>query len=153
MQRMGAISDPNDLNVKDLCLRNLATLHSVPLSKLESQYESHYITAWYSEPLARGAFALYGPGQFGSKDDQGLSLFASMKSPAAGGRFHFAGEATSIHHGWVLGALNSAWRAVYNVLASSPKLRHQLVKGWGIPDEEDVETLRQLYKLGVSGMI
>ena len=150
---MGSILDANDPAIVDICLSNLATLHNVPLSTLKELYVEHFTVAWYSEPLARGAFALFGPGQFGSRDDQGLSLFAGIKSPAASGRLHFAGEATSVHHAWVLGAINSAWRAVHNVLAGEDELRKKLIDLWGIPDEEDVETLRELYKLGYTGMI
>ena len=77
------------------------------------------------------------------------SMFASMKAPAADGKLHIAGEATSAHHAWVLGALNSAWRAVYNALGQldpqeAEVKRALLVKLWGIPDEEDIKALLKL---------
>ena len=106
-----------------------------------------YALDWHSDPLARGAFALFGPGQFGYTGDQGESLFASMKAPGANGKLHIAGEATSVHHAWVLGALNSGWRAVYNALDRYPnaeKKRKDLIAKWGIPDEEDPEHLLKL---------
>ena len=50
--------DPKDPAIKDICLRNLSAIHNVPLATLEAQYVDHYTTAWYSEPLARGAYAI-----------------------------------------------------------------------------------------------
>ncbi|KAF7349913.1 Amine oxidase [Mycena venus] len=32
------------------------------------------------------------------------------------GMFYFAGEATSVHHAWVVGSLNSAYRSVLEIL-------------------------------------
>ena len=51
-----------------------------------------------------GAFAFFGPGNFGN-------AYTSLTLPAADGRLHFAGEAISVRHAWVEGALDSAWRA------------------------------------------
>jgi len=39
-----------------------------------------------------------------------------LNSFAAKGRLHFAGEALSVRHAWVVGALDSAWRAVHEYL-------------------------------------
>jgi monoamine oxidase len=33
------------------------------------------------------------------------------------GMFHFAGEATSVHHAWVVGSLNSAYRSVLEIVS------------------------------------
>ena len=48
----------------------------------------------------------------------------------------FAGEATSVCHGWVAGALNSAWRAVdqYLLLNRPKSYRDMFWDKWG-PNE------------------
>lgn len=110
-------------------------------------------TGKYRDPYTRGAFALYGPGQFGYASPTGQavphppSMFSALKAPAANGKLHFAGEATSAHHAWVLGSLNSAWRAVYNALEGHPLLQADLIDKWGIPDEETEINLKSLQLL------
>lgn len=42
-----------------------------------------------------GAFAHFGPGKF-------EDLYDSLNSPAAKGRLHFAGEAISVRHAYVV---------------------------------------------------
>jgi Flavin containing amine oxidoreductase len=56
-----------------------------------------------------GAFAHFAPGQFST-------FFADIVQPAGHGRFHFAGEVASPYHAWVSGALDSAKRAVAEIL-------------------------------------
>ncbi|KAK7678543.1 hypothetical protein QCA50_018415 [Cerrena zonata] len=135
-----------DKDLLKITLNNLEKLHRIPQSKF-GKVVDHKTHAWYNDRYSRGAFALFGPGQFGPANDK-TSLFASIKAPAADGRFHIAGEATSVHHAWVLGALNSAWRAVYNVLLKQrPDKIPLLIKNWGIPDEESEKGLLQLNAL------
>lgn len=55
------------------------------------------------------AFAHFAPGQFST-------FFADIVQPAAYGRFHFAGEVASANHAWVAGVLDSAVRAVAEIL-------------------------------------
>ncbi|KAF7370563.1 Amine oxidase [Mycena sanguinolenta] len=142
-QRLGGLAQgvgtEADQRLVELTLQNLSQLHGIPLV-------DHYAYNWHNNEDARGAFALFGPGQFGNRQ-QTNSMFVSMKAPAAGGKLHFAGEATSAHHAWVLGALNSAWRAVYSTLGRMQDAvikREQLIKEWKIPDEEDPESLIKL---------
>ncbi|KAA1477082.1 FAD/NAD(P)-binding domain-containing protein [Dentipellis sp. KUC8613] len=107
----------------------------------------YHVYSWDNAAFSRGAFAFYGPGQFGAPGEDGR-LFTSIKAPAAEGHLQIAGEATSVHHAWVLGALNSAWRAVYNVLIKSyPSKVDLLIKNWGIPDEENQRSLLRLAEL------
>ena len=150
-QRLGGLARGKgteaDKLLVELTLNNLSQLHGVPREKF-GKLVDHYAYDWHHSENARGAFALFGPGQFG-QPAPGSSLFASMKAPAAGGKLHIAGEATSAHHAWVLGALNSAWRAVYNALGKlSPeeriKGRQRLIEFWGVPDEETPESLDYL---------
>lgn len=127
----GPLSKAEDI-LKELVLDNLCKLHGFLRSKLPP-LEGFYVFDWYRDPYTRGEFALYGPGQFGYASPTGQvephppSMFSALKAPAANGKLHFAGEATSAHHAWVLGSLNSAWRAVYNALEGYPLLQADLI--------------------------
>ncbi|EMD32510.1 hypothetical protein CERSUDRAFT_99235 [Gelatoporia subvermispora B] len=148
-RRLGALCQPqNEDELLELILDNLEKLHGVPRTNFGKVLGFH-AHSWESDPYARGGFALFGPAQFGHPGVQ-QSLFASMKAPAAGGMFHIAGEATSLHHAWVLGALNSAWRAVYNALVHRPEDRAKLIENWGIPEEEREVQLQKLANLALN---
>ncbi|KAK7686113.1 hypothetical protein QCA50_010925 [Cerrena zonata] len=134
-----------DKDLLEIALTDLERLHGIPREKFGDVLD-HYTHAWYNDQYTRGAFAHFGPGQFGRAFDH-KSLFASLKAPAANGRLHIAGEATSVHHGWILGAVNSAWRAVYNALIHRPEKRRELIERWGVPDEESEKLLLQLAAL------
>ncbi|OAX30569.1 hypothetical protein K503DRAFT_788363, partial [Rhizopogon vinicolor AM-OR11-026] len=72
---------------------------------LAAQYITHHAFDWSHNPFSSGSYALFGPGQFSH-------LYPYLVRPAADGRLHFAGEASSAHHSWIVGALESAQRAV-----------------------------------------
>ena len=164
--------------LRELVVHDLAKIHILPqpdpdsmkreIKRLEAEIDSRitdsFAFAWYNDPNYRGAFAIFGPSQFYDTtpivNGGGASLFDSVKVPGPGGRFHVAGEATSTHHGWIIGALNSAWRAVNNVIkgcSDEKELREKLTKpfkdgGWDIPDEEPEQTvIDHGYELGMSG--
>lgn len=65
----------------------------------------------------------------------------SLNCPAGNGRLHFAGEALSARHAWVEGALDSAWRAVAELLwaggesKEAKELQEKFVKNWGVNQE------------------
>ncbi|KAF7302450.1 Amino-oxidase domain-containing protein [Mycena chlorophos] len=145
-QRIGGLAAPeNHTQLLELVKKNLAQLHGITEAAM-GDVVAFKIFNWHNEPHSRGAFPLFRPSQF-TKTDDAQSMFASLKTPGAGGKLHFAGEATSVHHAWILGALNSAWRAVWNALQlreDAEELRRQLRDEWGVPDEEDVKLLRQL---------
>lgn len=65
-----------------------------------------------------------------------------MTKPAAKGSLHFAGEATSTHHAWIVGALDSAWRAVYHILLKEGA--HELIKKF----VEDKKMIPEEIKIG-----
>ena len=62
--------------------------------------------AWYEDPYAGGAFALFDPGQ------ESL-LQADIQAPE--GRVYFAGEHCSLWHAWIQGALESGIRAARQI--------------------------------------
>ena len=74
---------------------------------IRSEFEKGAVQRWSAAPWARGAFALYRPGEM-------TTLMPALAS--AEGGLHFAGEHTSIWTGWMEGALESGERAAREVL-------------------------------------
>lgn len=64
--------------------------------------------SWDRHPWSGGAFAWFNPGQHST-------LYRHLLEPE--GRVHFAGEHASLNHTWMQGALESALRAVKEILA------------------------------------
>ncbi|KAF3403514.1 putative bifunctional amine oxidase [Penicillium rolfsii] len=135
--RIGALVQPGSSEQQqeelvDCVLRDLATLHQphVSYEKLRTAYIEHHAFCWGNSPFASGAFALFRAGQFSQ-------LYPFLSLPAADGKFHIVGEASSIHHGWVVGALNSAYIAVYRFLVRFNQWRaiEVLEQKWGTVDE------------------
>lgn len=85
-------------------LDDVARLHP----RIREVFEVGSSYAWYGDRWARGAFALFQPGQQSS-------LYADIVKPE--GRILFAGEHCSLHHAWIQGALESgieAARAIHS---------------------------------------
>lgn len=93
----------------DTIIEDIAVMHNIPLKDLQGQYVDHFAWDWQNYEYTRGAFALFNPGQF-------YEMFPSITRPAGEGLLHFAGEATSVHHAWIAGAIASAYRAVAEIL-------------------------------------
>ncbi|KAI6041672.1 hypothetical protein EDC04DRAFT_2601598 [Pisolithus marmoratus] len=112
-ERLGSITMPDKIEMlKGLVLRNLADAHGDPITLefLQDQFLDINVKDWSHDAYAMGAFAFFGPSDF-------QELYSSLTYPAANKRLHFAGEAISTRHAWVVGALDSAWRAVHEYLA------------------------------------
>ncbi|KAG9218552.1 hypothetical protein PLEOSDRAFT_1064574 [Pleurotus ostreatus PC15] len=112
-ERLGALigtgKDTYNGQLKELVLRDLATVHNLDISFLAGEFVDMYPWDWSHDPLTTGAFAFFGPGMFSE-------VYKYLTIPTPNGRFHFAGEALSVRHAWVVGALDSAWRAVKEIL-------------------------------------
>ncbi len=84
-------------------LRNLATIHG-------DQVYREFITgasySWTLDPFACGAVTFFKPGQQSA-------LFPYIPTPE--GRVHFAGEHTTLTHGWIQGAIESGIRVALEV--------------------------------------
>ncbi|KZP10613.1 amine oxidase [Athelia psychrophila] len=106
-----------------LVLRNLAEVHNVDVNILTGQVIAIHAWDWNADPYAMGCSAFFGPGDF-------EHLYPHMCRPAASGRLHFAGDAISARHAWVVGALDSAWRAVEELLIHSTALHTKLPEFW-----------------------
>ncbi|PNP59158.1 hypothetical protein THARTR1_01406 [Trichoderma harzianum] len=103
---------PKEDELVELILQNLARLHSEHMTyeQIKAAYMGVYHAyCWSHDPNVGGAFALFGPGQFSN-------LYPYLMRPAANGKFHIVGEASSVHHAWIIGSLESAYTAVYQFL-------------------------------------
>lgn len=103
---------PKDL--LDVILRDLTDMHGIRDTDGNIDYNflvnlmvDNHAWDWYANEYSMGGHALFGPGQF-------TSLYPKVTQPTFG-RLHLAGEATSVHHTWITGALNSAFRSLVQV--------------------------------------
>jgi monoamine oxidase len=133
-ERMGALSDEERVNE---CLKGIAYLYpEVDVYKEFAGYEPEVTTkTWFWDRHAGGgAFALFKPGQF-------KSLYPALLTPEFEGHLNFAGECCSVHHGWIVGALDSAYNAVRNILehmGAKDKIK-QMEKTWGSLSAPDID--------------
>ncbi|KAG8736327.1 hypothetical protein FRC10_009450 [Ceratobasidium sp. 414] len=98
-------------------LKDLTDMHGITdPTYLQGLMLDYHVYNWYAHEFSMGAFALFGPGQF-------ENLYPWVTKPVYG-RLHFAGEATSVHHAWVVGALNSAYRSLVEI-NNNPQLEHE----------------------------
>ncbi|KAF8147675.1 flavin-containing amine oxidoreductase-domain containing protein [Crassisporium funariophilum] len=128
-ERLGSLiktgEEKFEAQLKTLVLSNLAAVHNVTFEYLNEKFVEMHSWDWNHNPYTMGAFAFFGPGDF---DD----MYTSLIRPAAHDKLHFAGEALSVRHAWVVGALDSAWRAVHNYLTfTNPDKRPEFYKKWG----------------------
>lgn len=117
----------------NMTLRDLADLNGVTFEFLEDQLEGYHAQDWYGSAYSNGAFAMFGPGQFSN-------MMPWLMRPGADGHVHFAGEALSSGHAWIIGAVNSAWRTVYEILSTEgmEEKAREFVQMWGVIDEVDM---------------
>ncbi|KAF8475407.1 amine oxidase [Gautieria morchelliformis] len=94
-----------------LILQDLSAMHEIPYDTLKNKVKAFHEWNWYGDAFTVGAWAAFGPGQFNT-------LYPEVTKPAAHGLLHFAGEATSVNHAWVAGALDSAYRCVMQIVSS-----------------------------------
>ncbi|KAI9768111.1 MAG: hypothetical protein M1839_004192 [Geoglossum umbratile] len=111
--RIGSLIRPNspegEDELKELMLQGLARLHNISYDTIKPLYITHHAWDWYQNPYTMGAYADFNPAQFST-------LYPYLSRPAASGLLHFAGEAMSAHHAWIVGALESGYRAVDHFL-------------------------------------
>jgi hypothetical protein len=118
-ERMGALMSSSnkheqqledEVELKDLVLRDLAKMHSSDEMSEEEVYKmisesylDHFAHDWTHDPNTSGAFAFFRPQQFSN-------VWNHLIHP--GGNLLLIGEASSPHHAWVVGALESAVHGV-----------------------------------------
>jgi monoamine oxidase len=100
------------------------------MSFLQDQLVEANLWDRYSQPYSIGAYALFAPAQF-------PDVLPPLMRPSGNGRQITAGEATCSGNAWVFGALNTAYRAVMEVLAVGGRadLIEKMIKTWRPVDE------------------
>ncbi|KAH6635892.1 hypothetical protein F5144DRAFT_160163 [Chaetomium tenue] len=113
----------------DIVMADLAAMHDYDEAELRKLVVSYHIHDWNRDPNVNGHFCLHGPGQFSS-------FFGHIRRPAAGGRLFVAGEGTSVFPGWIVGALNSSYRAIHQMLLCklmrALDSREDMIYIWGL---------------------
>jgi monoamine oxidase len=119
--------------ITHIVLEEMARLHDISIEFLQDQLVETHLWDWYNHPYSDGAYALFAPAQFSD-------VLPPLMRPSCNGRLHTAGEATSSGHAWIVGALNSAYRAVMEVLSVEGRtdLMEEMVRIWGVVDEMDM---------------
>jgi monoamine oxidase len=111
-ERMGALSDEDRVNE---CLKGIQFMYpEIDIYQFYEGYkpEVNSKTWFWDSHAGGGAFALFNPGQF-------KHLYPTFLTPEFDGCLNFAGECCSVHHGWIVGALDSAYNAVHNILTQA----------------------------------
>ncbi|KDR71802.1 hypothetical protein GALMADRAFT_74617 [Galerina marginata CBS 339.88] len=124
---------------------DLAEIHGQSAGWYRKQTLDYYAYDWYHNRYTMGGYAFFGPGQFSD-------LYLEITKPAADGYLHFGGEAASCHHAWVAGALDSAWRCVWEILAKdgTQEQKQEFQTKYGAKKEFDnAETATLQYYRGV----
>ena len=101
--RWGAMDEETRL---EEALDDVSQIHP----RIREEYEVGASHAWYGDRYARGAFALFTPGQQSE-------LQKDITRPE--GRVYFAGEHCSLYHAWIQGALESGIRAAREIHEAS----------------------------------
>lgn len=99
----------NESQIFDIVMADLAAMHEYDEGALRKLVVSYHVHDWNHDPYVNGHFCMPGPGQFSS-------LFGHIRRPASRGRLFVAGEGTSVFPGWIVGALNSSYRAIHQML-------------------------------------
>lgn len=125
----GKPKPPSEAELIELIIFDLSLLHqkTTSLPKIKEAFTGEYHAwSWPHDPHAAGAFALFAPGQFSN-------LYPFLSRPTAQSKFHIVGEASSSHHAWIVGALDSAHGAVYQFLYRYRMwdAMRKLEKNWG----------------------
>ncbi|KIJ28053.1 hypothetical protein M422DRAFT_83647, partial [Sphaerobolus stellatus SS14] len=128
-ERMGSLFGSPDFEeqLQTLVLRDLADVHGLNFTELQNMLVETHTWDWNHDPYTMGAFAFFGPGDF-------AELYPVLNAPNDAGSLHFAGEALSTRHAWVVGALDSAWRAVQEYLICSnqwTEKKDEFHRKWG----------------------
>ncbi len=143
-QSLGALINKDTERLSKIVLKELADIHDMDLDFLRSELIDTFAWSWSDDlhsmgnacllfvialrlidSLIKGGFALFGPGKF-------KNVYTSMNTSAADGLLHFAGDALTPRQAWVEGALDSAWRAVNEMLWLMPDRRQYLLDFYGL---------------------
>ncbi|KAH8759451.1 L-amino acid oxidase [Diaporthe sp. PMI_573] len=127
----------------EITLSDLAALNNVSYGFVREQFVGIHAYDWYQseasyhyksdakKQFSNGAFAMFGPGEFST-------VMPYLMTPAWNGHMHFGGEALSSGHAWIIGAVNSAWRTVMEILDTEglEDKADELNSMWGGPIDD-----------------
>jgi len=133
-RKLGALSDRERI---EECLKGIQYLYpDVNVYECFAGYHDGKTTkTWFwDEHAGGGAFVLFNPSQF-------KYLYPTLLTPEFDGCLNFAGEGCSVHNGWIVGALDSAYNAVLNILqqAGAKEKIQQMQEIWGAYTTPDIE--------------
>ena len=65
-----------------------------------------------------------------------------MLTPEFEGHLNIAGECCSVHHGWIVGAMDSGYNAVFNILKQMQRddLIVKMQQIWGVLTYPDIDS-------------
>uniref|UniRef100_F7AD23 Amine oxidase n=1 Tax=Monodelphis domestica TaxID=13616 RepID=F7AD23_MONDO len=92
--------------VVDIVLEDLAAVHNRPKEELQALCPYSVVKRWSQDSYSMGCFAFFTPYQY---VDYSQELFQPE------GRIHFAGEHTTLPHGWIDTAIKSGLRAAQGI--------------------------------------
>lgn len=98
----------------DITLHDLAAMNNVTYDILKEQYVDYHAWDWYQDEWSVGAFAIFSP-------DQYSDIMPALMMPSQNGHLHWRGEALSSGHAWIIGAVNSAYRCVAEIVKAEGK--------------------------------
>lgn len=123
-----------EAELKELLIRELVRLHKNDgmsedeLHKLISgNYIDHHAFDWYKDPHTAGAFAFFRPQQFSCMWNKMIQVSGDVV---------IAGEASSPHHAWVVGALESVVHGIYGWLSLNWGSVPEFLEAMDILEEE-----------------
>ncbi|XP_014637257.1 PREDICTED: L-amino-acid oxidase-like [Ceratotherium simum simum] len=94
----------------DVVLDDLAAVHDRPKEELRTLCPYSVVKRWSQDPYAMGGFAFFTPYQY-------VDYARELCKPE--GRVHFAGEHTSLPHGWIDTAIKSGLRVARSIQESA----------------------------------
>ncbi|XP_040284299.1 L-amino-acid oxidase-like isoform X1 [Bufo bufo] len=96
----------SDEDCVDIILEDLSIIHRRPKEILRKLCPKYVVKKWSLDPYSMGAFAYFTPYQFGD-------MYEYLSTPE--GRIYFAGEHTSLPHGWIETACKSGLKAAKEI--------------------------------------
>uniref|UniRef100_A0A4X2LKK2 Amine oxidase n=1 Tax=Vombatus ursinus TaxID=29139 RepID=A0A4X2LKK2_VOMUR len=92
--------------VVDVVLEDLAAIHNRPKEELQAFCPYSVVKRWNQDPYSMGGFAFFTPYQY-------VDYFQELFKPE--GRIYFAGEHTTLPHGWIDTTIKSGLRAAQSI--------------------------------------
>ncbi|XP_040284322.1 L-amino-acid oxidase-like isoform X1 [Bufo bufo] len=100
----------------DVILEDLSNIHRRPKEILRKLCPKYVVKKWSLDPYSMGAFAYFTPYQFGD-------MYEYLSTPE--GRIYFAGEHTSLPHGWIETACKSGLKAARDIHKDAAMFFHR----------------------------